>query len=76
MGISIWQIVLVLVLIILLFGRNKISDLMGDVARGITSFKKGLKEDEDDKDTAEPPREISGEASVTEKTREEEKEKN
>ena len=39
------QIALVALLIILLFGRGKISDLMGDVAKGITSFRKGLKED-------------------------------
>ncbi len=39
------QIALVALLIILLFGRGKISDLMGDVAKGITSFRKGLKDD-------------------------------
>lgn len=44
MGISVWQIAIVLVLVVLLFGRGKISDLMGDVAKGITSFRKGLKE--------------------------------
>ena len=38
------QIALVALLIILMFGRGKISDLMGDVAKGITSFRKGLKE--------------------------------
>lgn len=45
MGISVWQILLVVVLAILLFGRGKISELMGDVAKGIQSFRKGLKED-------------------------------
>ena len=44
--IGIWQIVIVAVVVVLLFGRGKISDLMGDVAKGITSFKKGLKEEE------------------------------
>ncbi|QPC41682.1 twin-arginine translocase TatA/TatE family subunit [Kaustia mangrovi] len=39
------QILIVVVLLVLLFGRNKISDLMGDVARGIKSFKKGIQED-------------------------------
>ena len=43
--IGIWQIVIIAVIIILLFGRGKISDLMGDVAKGINSFKKGLKEE-------------------------------
>ena len=42
------SIILVVILIVLLFGRGKISALMGDLAKGITSFKKGLKEDSDD----------------------------
>ncbi|MFQ5534763.1 MAG: twin-arginine translocase TatA/TatE family subunit [Sphingomonadales bacterium] len=46
MSIGFWQILLVIVLIVLLFGRNKISDLMGDVAKGIKSFKKGLSDDD------------------------------
>ena len=45
---SFWQIAIVLVLVVLLFGRGKISELMGDVARGIKSFKKGMQEPEDD----------------------------
>lgn len=47
MGISVWQILLVVVLAILLFGRGKISELMGDVAKGIKSFRSGLAEDPD-----------------------------
>ena len=46
------EIAVVLIILILLFGRGKISDLMGDVAKGITSFKKGLKEEDKDKDKA------------------------
>ncbi len=41
------QIAVVVILLILLFGRGKISDMMGDVAKGIKSFKKGLADDED-----------------------------
>lgn len=44
--IGIWQIVILAVVVVLLFGRGKISDLMGDVAKGINSFKKGLKEED------------------------------
>jgi sec-independent protein translocase protein TatA len=44
--IGIWQIVIVAVVVVMLFGRGKISELMGDVARGINSFKRGLKDDE------------------------------
>ena len=47
MGISLWQIGIVVVLVVLLFGRGKISDLMGDVAKGIKSFKKGMKDPTD-----------------------------
>ena len=44
MGISFWQIAIVVVLVVLLFGRGKISSLMGDVAKGIKSFK-GMSDD-------------------------------
>ena len=44
MSIGIWQIAIVVILVVLLFGRGKISSLMGDVAKGIKSFKKGMKE--------------------------------
>lgn len=44
-----WQILIVLVLVVLLFGgRGKISSIMGDVAKGITSFRKGLKDGVDE----------------------------
>lgn len=46
MSVGFWQIVIIAVVIVLLFGRGKISDLMGDVAKGIKSFKKGLAEDD------------------------------
>ena len=49
MGISFWQIAVVVVLVVLLFGRGKISSLMGDVAKGIKSFKKGMSSDESNK---------------------------
>ena len=45
MGVSFWQIAIVVVLVVLLFGRGKISSLMGDVAKGIKSFKKGMASD-------------------------------
>ena len=45
MGISFWQIAIVVVLVVLLFVRGKISSLMGDVAKGIKSFKKGMSDD-------------------------------
>jgi len=48
MSIGIWQIAIVVILVVLLFGRGKISSLMGDVAKGIKSFKKGMASDVSD----------------------------
>ena len=47
MSIGFWQIAIVVVLVVLLFGRGKISSLMGDVAKGIKSFKKGMSDSPD-----------------------------
>ena len=64
MGISWVQILVVAVLLVLLFGRGRISSLIGDVASGITSFRRGLKEGADTPsvDDATGPT-IDGEAS-------------
>ncbi len=59
-----WQIVIVLLLVVLLFGRGKISDLMGDVAKGITSFKKGLKDGESEEAADAQDRSIESGAEV------------
>jgi len=45
MSIGFWQIAVVVILVVLMFGRGKISSLMGDVAKGIKSFKKGMSSD-------------------------------
>lgn len=45
-SLSIWHWLLVILVVVLLFGRGKISDLMGDMAKGIKSFKKGLADDD------------------------------
>jgi sec-independent protein translocase protein TatA len=60
MGFSAQHILLLLVIVLLLFGRNKISELMGDVAKGIKSFKKGMADDEDVAKPI-PPRTIDNE---------------
>jgi len=51
MSIGFWQIAIVVVLVVLLFGRGKISSLMGDVAKGIKSFKKGMSDNPDQTST-------------------------
>jgi sec-independent protein translocase protein TatA len=43
---SLWHWIVVIGVVLLLFGRGKISELMGDVAQGIKAFKKGMSEDE------------------------------
>lgn len=50
MGISLWQILVVAVLIILVFGAGRLPRVMEDIAKGIKSFKKGMADDEAPKD--------------------------
>ena len=59
MSIGLWQIAIVVVLVVLLFGRGKISSLMGDVAKGIKSFKKGMATDATDATEDSEPKNIS-----------------
>ncbi len=57
MSIGPWQVLLVLLIVVLLFGAGKIPRLMGDVAKGIKAFRQGMKE-EDEADKG-PPKQIS-----------------
>jgi len=50
---SIWHWIILLAIVLLLFGRGKIPQLMGDVAKGINSFKKGMKENAAEEAAAE-----------------------
>lgn len=58
---SIWHWLVVAVIVLLLFGRGKIPELMGDVAKGIKSFKAGMKDEEAAK-ADEPAKEIEAKA--------------
>jgi sec-independent protein translocase protein TatA len=49
---SIWHWLIVLVVVLLLFGRGKIPELMGDMAKGIKNFRKGMAEDDTEPETA------------------------
>ena len=62
-GFSLWHWLVVGVIILLLFGKGRFSDMMGDVAKGLKSFKKGMTEDEE---TAAPaaPRRLDGDRTV------------
>ena len=53
-SLSIWHWIIVIAVVLLLFGRGKISELMGDVAQGIKAFKKGMSEDEVAKTETKP----------------------
>jgi sec-independent protein translocase protein TatA len=57
-SLSIWHWIVVIAVVLLLFGRGKISDLMGDVAQGIKAFKKGMKDDDAAPDKTEPVKAI------------------
>jgi len=60
------QILIVVVLLVLLFGRGKISELMGDVAQGIKSFKKGI--NEDDQESGDTAKTIENKPAASTKT--------
>ena len=55
-SLSIWHWIVVVVVVLLLFGRGKISELMGDMAQGIKAFKKGMSDDEAAKADPRPTR--------------------
>ena len=65
MGISFWQIAIVVVLVVLLFGRGKISSLMGDLAKGIKSFKKGMSSDDSNQTKIQPSEEKKSEEEIS-----------
>ena len=54
-GVSIWHWVVVGAIAMLLFGRGKISEMMGDVANGIKAFKKGMSDEDTPAATTTPP---------------------
>jgi len=64
-GLSIWHILILAIILLLLFGGNRFSSMMGDVAKGLKSFKQGMAEEDDDKQRRydeqrrnEPPRRL------------------
>jgi len=64
-SLSIWHWIIVLVVVLLLFGRGKLSELMGDAAKGIKAFKKGMADDEETPSKpAEPTRSIDHQSTV------------
>ncbi len=54
MSIGVWQVVLILVIVLIIFGAGKLPRVMGDVAKGVRNFKKGMNEDADDEEQTKP----------------------
>ena len=71
MSIGFWQVAVVVVLVVLLFGRGKISSLMGDVAKGIKSFKKGMSDNPNQTGSISSSEETSKTSEEASKTSEE-----
>jgi sec-independent protein translocase protein TatA len=65
MSIGIWQIVLILVIVLLLFGAGKLPRIMGDFAKGIKSFKQGMKDGASEPPASQPSNSPSSQPSVT-----------
>jgi sec-independent protein translocase protein TatA len=60
MNVGPWQLIIIALVILVLFGRGRISEMMGDFGKGIKSFKKGMNEEET---PATPPAQIGQQAS-------------
>ena len=63
-GFSLWHILIFAVILLLLFGGNRFSAMMGDVAKGLKSFKKGMSEDEESAARAEEQRRLKDRAAL------------
>lgn len=68
---SIWQLLIVAALVLILFGRGRISEMMGDVGKGIRSFKKGIADGEAEANAAKsetaqasPPKQIEDKSGI------------
>lgn len=65
MSIGIWQVVLILVIVLILFGAGKLPKVMGDVAAGVKNFKQGMKDDDGETTAAKSISESSNDSEVT-----------
>lgn len=60
MSIGVWQVILILLIVLIIFGAGKLPKVMGDVAKGVKNFKKGMRE-EDEETPETTPRQIDSE---------------
>ncbi|WP_438726900.1 twin-arginine translocase TatA/TatE family subunit [Parasphingorhabdus sp. DH2-15] len=63
-NIGIGGLLIIAALVLVLFGRGKISEIMGDVGKGINSFKKGIGDDDNAGGSSSAPQQIEGKSSV------------
>ena len=63
-GFSIWHWLVVGIIVLLLFGKGRFSEMMGDVAKGLKSFKKGMSDDEDAAAKAEEQRRLRDQSTL------------
>lgn len=52
MSLGVWQVVLILLIVVIIFGAGKLPSVMGDVAKGVKNFKAGMKEEESSPETS------------------------
>jgi sec-independent protein translocase protein TatA len=77
MSIGIWQVVLILLIVLIVFGAGKLPKVMGDVAAGVKNFRKGMRDDDEGESDASTSKSIgrdadTGGASTSERAREDE----
>ena len=65
MNIGPWQLIIIALVILVLFGRGRISEMMGDFGKGIKSFKQGLADEPEDKKTSATPPQIPDSSNET-----------
>ena len=66
MSIGIWQVVLILLIVLIIFGAGKLPQVMGDLAKGMKSFKSGLKDDEQPHAAADRGRAVAASGTAAE----------
>ncbi len=60
-----WQLLIIAVVVLALFGRGKVSSLMGEVGKGITAFKQGVKAGQEEANTAELAKDVTPQQAAT-----------
>ncbi len=63
-GFSLWHILILAILVLLLFGGSRFSNMMGDIAKGMKSFKQGLSDDDDKNRQQSPPQQLPPQAAA------------